>query len=385
MVQQQEAPSRAQEQVYWPRIDADAHIIETDHTWDYMEPSESRYRPVQVEPDNPRGQAQWMIEGELRGPASRRPARSWGITVRPGAPELEDIEARLQHMDEIGTDIQVMHNTLFGSSSMGKFRPEAEIALYRSWNRWVADATRESQGRLRWSALLPVQTMDEAVKELEWAVQQGACSVFMPPVGVFGLLTNPEYYPIYQAAERLNVPITVHVGNADRTLADMFRPGRVPGASPFTTVKIFVIACCHAVLNSNIQSTFPRLRWGFLEAGAGWIPHVLHDLAARTAYGSDSGESGAAPTVSSRLLADSRVYAAYEPYEDLDDILKYAGEDNLVTATDYGHTGQTAVTDALVQLAERGERGEVDPAVVDKILRKNPARLFGLESWRPSN
>jgi len=386
MVQQMEAGSSVRDKVNWPRIDADAHVVETEHTWDYMEPSESKYRPVQVAPiDNPRGRAQWMIEGELRGPGSRPPARSWGISVRPRAPELEDVEARLQHMDEIGTDVQVMHNTLFGSSSMGKFRPEVELALYRSWNRWVADATRESQGRLRWSALLPVQTTDEAVREMEWAVQHGACAVFMPPIGVFGLLTNPEYYPVYEAAERLNVPITVHVGNADRTLADMFRPGRVPGASPFTTVKIFVIACCHAVLNSSIQSTFPRLRWGFLEAGAGWVPHVVHDLAARSAYGADSGESTRAANLGPNVLADSRVYAAYETYEDLDYILRYAGEDNLVIATDYGHTGQTAVTDALVQLTERGNRGDVDPAVVDKILRKNPATLFGLENWRPSN
>jgi len=307
------------------------------------------------------------------------------MTVRPRAPELEDVAARLEHMDETGVDVQVMHNTLFGSSSMGKFRPEAEVALYRSWNRWVADATAESNGRLRWSALVPVQTPDVAVSELEWAVQHGACSVFTPPVGAFGLLTNPQYYPVYEAAQRLNVPITVHVGNADRTLADMFRPGLVPGASPFTTVKIFVIACCHAVLNSGIQSTFPLLRWGFLEAGAGWVPHVLHDLAARSAYGDNSGESGAPVEISPTVLADNRVYAAYENYEDLDDILKYAGEDNLVAATDYGHTGQTAITDALQQLTERAERGEVDRRVIDKMLRKNPATLFGLEDWEPAS
>ena len=86
-----------------------------------------------------------------------------------------------------------------------------------------------------------------------------------------------------------------------------------------------------------------------------------------------------------RVLADQRVYAAYETYEDLDYILKYAGEDNLVIATDYGHTGQTAVTDALVQLTERAKRGEVDPAVVDKISRTNPAALFGLEDKRASS
>jgi uncharacterized protein len=380
MVQQLERAPGVSERVHWPTIDADAHVIdETEHTWDFLEPSESKYRPVQVAPLNNPGRSQWLIEGELRGPGPRPPARSWGITVREHAPELEDVAARLEHMDEIGTDIQVMHNTLFGSSSMGTFTPECELALYRSWNRWVADATKESNGQLRWSALLPVQTMDEAVKELEWVVQHGACGVFMPPVGVFGLLTNPQYHPVYEAAERLNVPITVHVGNADRALADRFRPGLTPGASAFTTVKMFVIACCHSVLNSRIQKTYPRLRWGFLEAGAGWVPHVLHDLAARTAYGNDSGEAASFGEVSRTVLADNRIYAAYENYEDLVYVLKYAGEDNLVAATDYGHTGQTAIVDALFQLRQRAEAGEADQRVVDKMLRENPARLFGIE------
>ena len=26
-------------------IDSDAHVVETDHTWDFMDPSEEKYRP----------------------------------------------------------------------------------------------------------------------------------------------------------------------------------------------------------------------------------------------------------------------------------------------------------------------------------------------------
>ena len=26
-------------------IDADTHVIETDHTWDYLDPSEKQFRP----------------------------------------------------------------------------------------------------------------------------------------------------------------------------------------------------------------------------------------------------------------------------------------------------------------------------------------------------
>ena len=30
-------------------IDADAHVVESAHTWDYMDPSERQYRPAPLE------------------------------------------------------------------------------------------------------------------------------------------------------------------------------------------------------------------------------------------------------------------------------------------------------------------------------------------------
>ena len=65
----------------------------------------------------------------------------------------------------------------------------------------------------------------------------------------------------------------------------------------------------------------------------------------------------------------------YEVYEDLPYILKYAGEDNLVVGTDYGHTGQSTQIGAMRRLADRGD---VEPRIVDKMLRANPATLYGL-------
>ncbi len=31
-------------------IDADAHVVESEHTWDYMDPAERKYRPILVSP-----------------------------------------------------------------------------------------------------------------------------------------------------------------------------------------------------------------------------------------------------------------------------------------------------------------------------------------------
>jgi len=60
-------------------IDSDAHVVETEHTWDYMEASDSKYRPRIVTGDD--DTKYWVIDGQIRGQA-RGPARA-----SPGAPQ----------------------------------------------------------------------------------------------------------------------------------------------------------------------------------------------------------------------------------------------------------------------------------------------------------
>ena len=47
-------------------VDADAHVIETERTWDYLEPSEQRYRlRLESTPGNPR--PHWIVDGKIAG------------------------------------------------------------------------------------------------------------------------------------------------------------------------------------------------------------------------------------------------------------------------------------------------------------------------------
>ena len=53
-------------------IDSDAHVLETERTWDYLEPVDRKYRPVPVTvPADPSiGRARrdaWVIDGKIRG------------------------------------------------------------------------------------------------------------------------------------------------------------------------------------------------------------------------------------------------------------------------------------------------------------------------------
>jgi len=48
-------------------IDADAHVIETERTWDYLEASEQKFRPrLFSSPDEP-GREYWVIDEKIRG------------------------------------------------------------------------------------------------------------------------------------------------------------------------------------------------------------------------------------------------------------------------------------------------------------------------------
>src|SRR5262245_25791820 len=81
----------------------------------------------------------------------------------PGAPTLDDVPARLEHLDRLGIDVQVLFSTFFIQSNFS--RPLVEAALARSWNRWMAERTADSGGRLRWACRVPLLMQDRAFEE----------------------------------------------------------------------------------------------------------------------------------------------------------------------------------------------------------------------------
>jgi len=86
-----------------PIIDADAHVIETDRTWDFLAESDCKFRPSAVVARDPQAQGRfrefWRIGDRV---VSRRAfdVECTGTTAE--TQELSSIEARLAHMDQLG-------------------------------------------------------------------------------------------------------------------------------------------------------------------------------------------------------------------------------------------------------------------------------------------
>jgi predicted TIM-barrel fold metal-dependent hydrolase len=332
-------------------IDADAHVIETDRTWDYLEPSEQKYRPRAVAD---RGEPFWLIDGRVH---LRR--RNVGSDTTVGTQELLDLEGRLQHMDELGIDTQVLYPTLF-LIPITK-RPEVEIALCKSYNRWLAEVWAESDGRLRWAVVLPLLDMDESLKELRWAKEHGACAIFMRGIEGDRLAADPYFHPLYAEASRLNIPPCFHAATGS------FTHWELCGNNSIHKFKFPVVGAFHNLYQEGIPQRFPELRVGFVEASAQWVPWLVHYLK-RNAVVFDKEISG-------ELVRDARFYITCQNDDDIPYVLRYAGEDNLIIGTDYGHHDTSAEIEALRVLREKGE---VPGPVIDKILFDNPRALYGL-------
>lgn len=353
-------------------IDADAHVVETERVWDYLESSEVRYRPRLItSPENLQKQF-WLLDGENLGPKFPSPnekqseahlkkfGREVGTPVE--ARELSDVTQRLQHMDELGIDVQVLYNSLWITPLTS--RPDAEIALSWAWNRWLADVWKLGENRLRWTCVVPALTPSEAIPQIRFAKEHGAVGVCMRPFERDRMMTDPYYYPIYDEAERLDIPIAVHLANGNPELVKIMTNEAGGG---FSTFRIPTVTSCYALIMSEIPRVFPKLRWGFIEVSSQWVPWIVHE-AARRSLGSEH-------PISAECLRDFNIYVSTQTDDDFPYVISYAGEENLVIGTDYGHGDTSSELNAIARFKAIEGLGD---EVKRKILSDNPRRFYGI-------
>ena len=349
-----------------PTIDADCHVIESDHTWDYMDPGDEEHRPQPyVSPSEP-DRLYWLIDGA--------PTRQPGTVPSRGSPSqslsgfdrttqetrtLEDIKARLAHMDELGVDVQVLYPTVYLTQISP--RPEVDLALAKSYNRWLADIWHGSEGRLRWVAVPPLLSMEEVPAQLRSAKENGACGVFMRGFEGDRIISDPYFFPLYEAASDLDLPITVHAGCGNPPFTGLSE------GEGFIRNKVPVTSAFHSLLLHGVPAKFPQLRFGFIEVAAAWLPYMVTDLSRRL--------ERAGKRLAEDPLADNRMYVACQTNDDLPHITGYVGDDNLVIGSDYGHADTSSELEALRALKQQSD---VPAHTIDKILDDNPRRLYGL-------
>jgi len=175
-------------------------------------------------------------------------------------------------------------------------------------------------------------------------------------------LGAPYFYRLWEIAGDLDLPVCVHSANGSFLHHDFFADD-----TSFTKFKLAVVGAFHTLLEKEVPKKFPKVRWGFVEVSAQWVPYVLNDLADRYRRQGRSFPANA--------LAANRMWVACENTDDLPYVLSYAGEDSLMIGTDYGHHDPSSELNAIEHL-RHDQR--IAPAAVNKILETNPRKFYGL-------
>ena len=351
-----------------PIIDADCHVIESEQTWEYLDAADEEHKPIAtVDPDRP-DRPLWIIDGKPRqrpftpsktGTAAEQ--LSGFDRTSQGARSLADVTARLAHMDELGVDVQVLFPTIFLTRLSPN--PVVELALIKSYNRWIADIWAESNGRLRWAVVPPLDSMDEVEGQLRYGKEHGACAVFMRGFEGSRRLVDPYFDSLYEAAQEYDLPVCIHAGCGNPAFVELTTE------DAYSRNKLPIISAFHSMLYRGMAQRFPRLRAGFIEGAANWVPYILNEVRHRARRDGDALDSD-------NLMADNRLYVTCQTNDDLPYIFENASEDNFVIGSDYGHSDTSSELEALKSLKSSGL---LEPRVVDKVLSDNPSRLYGIE------
>jgi predicted TIM-barrel fold metal-dependent hydrolase len=337
-------------------IDCDGHAIEREQDL-------AAYGPVR----GLSAHADRMFD-QMAGPQGAFFVNSWVEG------DVYSLGVRLRDMDREGIAVSVCFPTVFiGPSDIPD--PLASATACRTYNDWFHGAYHAPQPeRLFAPALVPMRDPEAAVREAERGVcALGARAIYLQPYAGEHHLDDPEYEPLYDLAERLNVPLTVH--GARSTTEPLF-------ANSFFRTQMRVHVFSHPwqqmtaladLVLGGVLERHPRLRVAFLEAGVGWVPWLMERLDEDfSRIPQDEGLNSGRP---SDYLRGGNCFYACDPDEEMIPyVASVMGEDTLVYASDYPHW-DCRFPDSVRLVAERDD---LSPGLKRKILRDNGQRLYNL-------
>lgn len=247
------------------------------------------------------------------------------------------------------------------------------VALARAYNDWAHDFGKATNGRIKAAAVIAPQVVPEAVKEIRRAVTQlGAVAVMMPTYVSPGLdLGQPQFDPIYAAAQELGVPVAFHATAQVSQGNTRFHKylGVHMVSHPFEQMISII-----SIISNGVLDRFPRLRAAFLEAGVGWVPYWMDRFDEK--YQARNAEMEPLKMLPSEYVKANRCFFTCEGEESaLLLMIERFGDDCIMYASDYPHW-DTEWPNTVRHILERKDLSEKSK---EKILCSNAKFFYGLE------
>jgi predicted TIM-barrel fold metal-dependent hydrolase len=288
-------------------------------------------------------------------------------------------EERLADLEADGVDGEI----LFPNKGLTIWAtPDAAFsqAMCRVYNDWAWEVFGAYNDRLAPMACVASADLDGAIAEIQRCANLGFRGLCLPCKPVWGPPDHeapnynlPEFDPLWACIQDVDLPITFHVSTGRDPRTSRGNGGAVINYAVHSlapTMEPIANLCASGVLDR-----FPKLVFGSVEAGIGWVPWALGAL--DEAY--RKHHMWVRPKLS-RLPSEffkSNGFATFqEDKAGLDLAREHGLVDNFMWANDYPHHEGT-----WPHSAEAIERtmGNLDDVERAKILGLNAARIFKFE------
>ena len=265
-------------------------------------------------------------------------------------PKLLDLAAgRLAAMDEAGVDVQVLSLAALGIDQL----PGAEeTAVLRGVHDELHAAIQAHPERFRGFATPPMKEPEEAIREIERCVRElGFVGVMLDGTVDGKFLDAPEFFPVLEAIEALDVPLYLHPAPPPKQVAEVYYAG-LPGELGYllsiagwgwhAETGLHVLR----LIASGLMDRLPRLRVIVGHMGEG-LPYALTRSSAVLSRAAKLQRS-VAETFRERFYVTTSGYFTAPPFECARAVL---GFDRLLYSVDYPFSPNTHGEEFLRSLA----------------------------------
>ena len=259
-------------------VSTDGHVNEPNDLW--MSRMDKKYHERLPSMSlNPKGQKVQKTEGFRPIPMQN--------TVFAGEDLLRNkagqtVEQRFADHAADGIDAEI----LFPNKGLAIWAtPDAKFSqeMCKVWNDWAWETFSEVNSVMSPMACIASADIEGAIKEIERSAERGFRGLALPCKPVFGPPNHedinynlPVFDPLWECIQDTGLPITYHVSTGRDPRTARSSGGAVINYavhSLSSTIESVATMCA-----SGVIERFPKLVFGTVESGIGWVPWALEAM-----------------------------------------------------------------------------------------------------------
>lgn len=300
----------------------------------------------------------------VNSPISARP--DWRPAQGKPGSGLADMQK--QALDPFQTAFGIC-NPLYGVQMV--FSEDMQDAFCRALNDWLVKEWLDKDARLRGSIVIPTQSVEKSVAEIERCAQDKRfVQVLMLVMGDVPL-GKRALWPIYATAERLGLPIGIHAGSAYHNPPTSVGWGSYHIEDYIAQAQAFQTQLTSLIVE-GVFARHPNLKMVMLESGFTWLPAYLwrlHKFWRGVRMETPWVDRAPAEIVRSNIRFSLQPIDAPPDSATLNRLFDHMQSDELLLfSTDYPHwqfEGDSVLPDGI------------SPDLVRKIMIDNPLATYG--------